>query len=106
MERFDVPDERITVFSLTYCPYCLKAKDYLTEKGYDFDYIEVDTLKDEERDRVVEFVKKNNPRTSFPTIIFGDTGEVVVGYEPEEMDDALEIMEDEYPEVKKTAAPE
>lgn len=103
MERYDVPDERITVFGLTYCPYCVKTKEYLTEKGYAFDYLEVDTLEGEERARVVEFVKKNNPRTSFPTIIFGDTGEVVVGYEPEEIDDALEIMEDEYPEIKQPA---
>ncbi|MDL2285533.1 glutaredoxin family protein [Desulfovibrio sp. OttesenSCG-928-F07] len=101
-ERYEVPDNRITVFSLTYCPYCLKSKEYLTEKGYDFDYIEVDAMEEAERNLAVEFVKKNNPRKSFPTIVFGDTGEIVVGYEPDEIDDALEIMEDEYPEIKKT----
>lgn len=104
MDRYDVPDEEITVFGLTYCPYCIKAKEYLEEKGYKYTYIEVDALEDEERERVVEFVKKNNPRTSFPTMIFGDTGEVVVGFEPDEMDDALDIMEDDYPLIKAEKA--
>jgi glutaredoxin len=51
--------------------------------------VDVDLLEGEERNAIIEDVKKLNPRCSFPTIIIGD--KVIVGYKEKEIKEALGI---------------
>ena len=99
MEKYTVPPDIVTVFGLTYCPYCRGAKKYLAKCNAQHVYIEIDELGEEEKDRVVAYVQSVNPKKSFPTVVFGDSGEVVVGFEVKKMKDALEIMIQKYPQV-------
>jgi glutaredoxin len=52
-----------------------------------YDFTDVDLLKGQERQAILEDVKKFNPNCSFPTIIIGDT--VIVGYKEDEIKQAL-----------------
>jgi glutaredoxin len=49
----------------------------------------VDLLEGEERQAILDDVRKINPRCSFPTIIIGD--QVIVGYKEDEIKEALGI---------------
>lgn len=59
----------------------------MKECEVDFDFIDVDLTQGEERDSVVEDVKKYNPRCTFPTILIGE--EVIVGYKESDIKKAL-----------------
>jgi len=52
-----------------------------------YEFVDVDLLQGEERQAILEDVKKFNPKCSFPTIIIGDT--VIVGFKENEIRAAL-----------------
>jgi glutaredoxin len=52
-----------------------------------YEFIDVDLLDRQEREAILEDIKKLNPRCSFPTIIIGD--KVIVGYQENLIREAL-----------------
>ncbi len=57
----------ILIYSKDYCPYCVAAKNLLTQKGVGFDEIDL-SQKPELRD---EMIKKAGGRTTVPQIFIG-----------------------------------
>lgn len=58
----------VTIYTTTYCPYCVRAKELLKRKGATYNEInaEDDTLRD-------EMVQKAGGRRTVPQIFIGDT---------------------------------
>ena len=79
----------VKIFSLSTCSHCKSTKRLLDECTIQYDFVDVDLLKGEERKAIIEDVKKFNPKCSFPTIIIGD--KVIVGYKEAEIKEALGI---------------
>jgi glutaredoxin len=52
-----------------------------------YEFVDVDLLEGDERQAILEDVKRFNPKCSFPTIIIGD--KVIVGFKEEEIKEAL-----------------
>lgn len=59
----------ITIYTTTYCPYCIKAKQLFDKKGQKYTEIDV-TDDDAERDVLVQ---KSGGRRTVPQIFIGDT---------------------------------
>jgi glutaredoxin 3 len=57
----------LTLYSRKWCSWCIDAKDYLTEKGYRFQ--EVDVGKDRQ---AYEEMKQLSSQTYVPTFVAGD----------------------------------
>jgi glutaredoxin 3 len=57
----------IVIYSKDYCPYCVAAKNLLTQKGVGFDEIDL-SQQPELRD---EMIKKAGGRTTVPQIFIG-----------------------------------
>ena len=74
---------KIKVYSTKSCPYCDKVKDYLKEKGVDFEEIKVD----EDQEAAKEMIKKSK-QMSVPVIEIDD--KLIIGFDKEEIDKALE----------------
>jgi len=79
--------EKPKLYALSSCLHCEDTAILLDECEVEYDYIEVDYLKGEERKAVLAHVKEINPRCSFPTIIIN--GRVIVGYQEDEIRAAL-----------------
>jgi glutaredoxin 3 len=58
----------ITIYTTTYCPYCVKAKDLLKRKGQT--YTEINAEDDTVRDAMVA---KAGGRRTVPQIFIGET---------------------------------
>ncbi|KHK01356.1 glutaredoxin family protein [Desulfovibrio sp. TomC] len=80
----------IKVFTLATCPHCTRAKDYLDEHNIPYDAVNVDFLSGEERNQVMDTVRKYNPEVTFPTIVIGST--VIVGFRSEQIEAALKEL--------------
>ena len=78
---------RVFVYALSTCGHCRAAKKLLTDKGVEYDFVDVDLLPREELRKVLSEVAKVNPQQSFPTIIIGET--VIVGDREQEILEAL-----------------
>jgi glutaredoxin-like protein NrdH len=72
----------ILLYALSTCGWCMKTKQMLKDLGVEYDYIDVDLLDEDEKSKVIEQVRKWNPRSSFPTIVLNNN-KCVVGYQPE-----------------------
>jgi glutaredoxin-like protein NrdH len=80
--------ENVKLYALTTCSHCRNTKEFLSKCGVEYDCVDVDELKGEERKAVLDEVKKLNPNCSFPTIIIGD--KVIVGFKKEQIQEALD----------------
>ena len=77
----------VKMYTLSTCSHCKATKKFLNECDVQYDFTDVDLLEGEERQAILEDVRKINPRCSFPTIIIGDR--VIVGYKEDEIKEAL-----------------
>ncbi|MBF0551284.1 MAG: glutaredoxin family protein [Deltaproteobacteria bacterium] len=79
--------ENVKIYALSTCSHCKATKKFLDECKVKYDCLDVDLTQGQEREAILDDIKKLNPRCSFPTIIIGDT--VIVGYKEDEIKKAL-----------------
>ena len=79
----------VKLYSLSTCSHCKATKKLLNDCHIEFDFEDVDLLDGDERQAIIEEVKKLNPSCSFPTITIGD--KVIVGYKEKEIREALHL---------------
>ena len=75
-------DKNVVVYSTPTCPYCKKAKEYLSQKGISF----VDHNVAQDRDAAKEMIQKSE-QMSVPVITIN--GEVVIGFNQTQVDKLL-----------------
>ncbi|KYK33993.1 MAG: NrdH-redoxin [Thermoplasmatales archaeon SG8-52-3] len=79
---------KILLYALSTCGWCRKTKEFLKKLGVEFSYIYVDLVDEIEKDKVIQEVRKCNPRNSYPTIIINDN-QCIVGYKEDEIREVL-----------------
>jgi glutaredoxin-like protein NrdH len=76
----EVAVDEVMVYALSTCPWCRKTKQWFTDSKIPFEWIDVDTLDDEEQDAAADKAYELSGGRRFPVTIIN--GEVVVGYSP------------------------
>ena len=72
----------LKLYSREWCSWCIDAKEYLTEKGYRFDVIDVG------KDRqAYDEMKELSDQTYVPTLVAGD--EVLANFDTDQLDKFL-----------------
>ncbi|MFA5321781.1 MAG: glutaredoxin family protein [Smithella sp.] len=80
---------KIKMYTLSTCSHCKATKKFLNDNGIHFDYVDVDLLQGDDRQKVLEEVMQYNPSRSFPTILIGDT--IIIGFKEKDIREALGI---------------
>jgi len=75
-------DKKVVIYSTPTCPYCKRAKDYLSQKR--ISYVEHNVAED--KDAVKELIQKSG-QMGVPVILIDD--EVVVGFNQTLLDKLL-----------------
>ncbi len=78
---------KIMIYTLSTCSHCNACKKFLNSHEVRYDYVDVDTLKGDNRQEVLDEVRQYNPGLSFPTILIGDR--VIIGFREDEIREAL-----------------
>ncbi len=76
---------RVKVFTLSTCGWCKKMKTLLKDLDVEYEYVDLDLVTGEEREKVREELRKYNPRMSTPTVVVDDGKDVIVGFDDEEV---------------------
>jgi len=79
---------KVVVYSLSTCIWCKKTKKLLTDLGVDFEYIYVDKLDEDEKNQIIQEVRRFNPSISFPTTIINGK-KVIIGFKEKEIREAF-----------------
>lgn len=75
-------DKKVVIYSTPTCPYCKRAKDYLSRKG--ISYVDINVAQD--RDAAKEMIQKSG-QMGVPVLVID--GEVVVGFNQAQLDKLL-----------------
>jgi glutaredoxin-like protein NrdH len=78
----------IKLYTLSTCSHCNRTKRFFREQGIDMEFIDVDLLSGEERERTMDEVRKLNPDCSFPTICIDE--HIIIGFNEEKIKKALD----------------
>ena len=78
---------KIMLYALSTCGWCRKTKELLNELGVEYEYIYIDLLEDQDKDTVIDEVKKWNPSRTFPTLVIDD--KCIVGFKENEIREAI-----------------
>jgi glutaredoxin len=78
----------LLLYALSTCIWCRKTKQLLDSIGVEYDYLYVDQLRGDEREKAIEDVKKWNPACSFPTLVI-DNRQCITGFKEDEIRKAL-----------------
>jgi len=76
-------DRKVVIYSTPTCPYCKRAKDYLSRKGIPYTDINVA----EDREKAKEMIQKSG-QMGVPVISIDDN-EIVVGFNQSLLDKLL-----------------
>jgi glutaredoxin len=78
----------ILLFALSTCGWCKKTRLLLEELGVDYNYVYVDLTEGDERNEVIENLKKWNTSLSFPTLVLNND-KCIVGFDKAAIEEAL-----------------
>jgi glutaredoxin-like protein NrdH len=79
----------VKMYTLSTCSHCKTTKKFLSDCNIIYDATDVDLLKGNEKQLVLDEVVKYNPNRSFPTIVIGD--KVIIGFNEKALREALGI---------------
>ena len=79
----------VVLYALSTCGWCKKTRMLLEEMEVEYYYIYVDLLEGDERQEIIEQLKKWNPQLSFPTIVINNE-ECIVGFNEDKVRENLE----------------
>jgi glutaredoxin len=82
-------NHKIKCYTVSTCVWCKKTKKWLKDNSYEYEYIDVDLLEGEDKQKIQDEVRALNDRVSFPTIVIDDTV-VIVGHDSDKLKEALE----------------
>jgi glutaredoxin-like protein NrdH len=80
----------LTIYTLSTCIWCKKTKAFLESLGVGYDFVEVDALPDEEKDKTLTEMKHFNPQCSFPTLVVNGE-QCIVGYNEAKIKEVLGV---------------
>jgi len=72
--------KKVSMYTLSTCPWCRKTKKFFTEKNIPFDYIDYDLADEETQKRIITEMERYGA-SGFPYVVIG--GDVIEGYNPE-----------------------
>ncbi len=78
---------KISMYTLSTCPWCKKTKQFFKDKKVPFDYVDYDLAGEEEQEQILKDMSKYSGSTAFPFVKID--GEVVIGYNPEKYSELL-----------------
>jgi glutaredoxin len=83
---------KVKGYTLSYCPWCNKAKKFFAEHHVEFEYVDYDLVsEDEQKEIEKEMKKRTGGDVSFPYVVIGT--EVVVGWNPDRYKALLGLTE-------------
>jgi glutaredoxin-like protein NrdH len=75
----------ITLYALSTCAWCKRTKKLLGDLGVDYNFIDVDLLGDDEREKVMSEIKCS--QTNFPIVVINN--KCVVGFDEHKIREAI-----------------
>ena len=87
----EVPGKKVAdikLFALSTCPWCRRTKNFLNEHDIEYEYVDIDTLDQQDEMDAAKDLMKYNASPAFPTLVINGS-EVIVGYQPDKLEQLI-----------------
>ena len=81
---------KVKLFALSTCVWCKRTRKLLDDLKVAYEYLYVDLLNEDEKQRAMEEIKKWNPACSFPTMVVNED-KCIIGFKPEQIREKLKV---------------
>jgi glutaredoxin len=79
--------KKVTMYTLSTCPWCRKTKQFFKSKEVPFEYTDYDLSTEEVQEKIVKEIEGSGLQLAFPYVKIN--GAIVVGYNPERYSELL-----------------
>ena len=83
-------DHKVTLYALSTCVWCKLTKQFLSENGVTYGFVDVDLLDDKDKSKVHETISSKGGSLSYPTTIVDDKT-VITGFRKDQLKEALGV---------------
>lgn len=83
-------DHKVTLYALSTCVWCKLTKQFLSENGVTYEFVDVDLLDDKDKSKVHETITSKGGSLSYPTTIVDDKT-VITGFRKDQLKEALGV---------------
>jgi glutaredoxin len=77
----------VMLYAISTCQWCRKTKKLLKDMNVSYDYVDMDRISKNKKEKIEEKVKECNPKLSYPTLKIN--GKCVTGFKDDEIREAL-----------------
>ncbi len=79
---------RVVLYALSTCVWCKMTKQFLKDSDVEFEYIDVDLCKEDEKQKIRQHIQSKGGSLSYPTTIVDDSV-VITGFRKDQLKEAL-----------------
>jgi glutaredoxin-like protein NrdH len=83
-------DHKVTIYALSTCVWCKLTKQFLSDNGVAYEFVDVDLLDETDKRKVHEAILTRGGSLSYPTTIVDDK-KVITGFRKDQLKEALGI---------------
>ncbi|MGD0644360.1 MAG: glutaredoxin family protein [Candidatus Bathyarchaeia archaeon] len=83
-------NHKVTVYALSTCVWCKLTKQFLNENNVEYEFIDVDLVNEEDKQKIHETIQSKSDSISYPTTIVDDKT-VITGFRKDQLKEALGI---------------
>jgi glutaredoxin len=83
-------DHKVTLFALSTCVWCKMTKQFLNENDVSYEFVDVDLLDEEEKEKARKTITSKGGSLSYPTVIVDDKV-VITGFRKDKLKEALGV---------------
>jgi glutaredoxin-like protein NrdH len=81
---------KVLVYALSTCAWCKMTKQFLKDNDIEYEYVDVDLCKEDEKEQIRQHIRSKGGSLSYPTIIIDDNM-LITGFRKDKLKEALEI---------------
>jgi glutaredoxin-like protein NrdH len=83
-------DHKVTLYALSTCVWCRMTKQFLSDNDIEYEFVDVDLLDSESKDKAHQAITSKGGMLSYPTTIV-DNKIVITGFRKDQLKEALGI---------------
>ena len=83
-------DHKVTLYALSTCVWCKMTKQFLTDNAIEYEFVDVDLLDSQDKDKAHQTITSRGGMLSYPTTIVDDKI-VITGFRKDQLKEALGI---------------
>jgi len=81
---------KVTLYALSTCVWCKMTKQFLSDSGVEYEYVDVDLLNPSDKGKAHEDILSKGGNLTYPTVIV-DEKKVIAGFRKDQLKEALGV---------------